>query len=240
MPRELELLRTVEIPQYIRKVKLSNSRNPTYYTLVARKKCKLPKKYQTPRYEFLPWPYGKTVRIHLIDTQTGLRVIKNSKSVGTARWKIINGQDIYNQTIIQQTRNNMLQAIKASFVPYIDAIEPLDLADLPIRIEAEIHYPYKGSTGQLWDVDNHFYMYQKAFQDVLTGHWDKKSNVHRCKVIIPDDNVLFVSKPPSPLHIPVEDYEDRKLVFKIYKENDTRILNFFGRTHLVDRALNGH
>lgn len=234
MSRPLELLRTVEIPQYIRKVKLSNSRNPTYYTLVSGKKCKLPKKYQTLRYKFLPWNYGVGAKVHLIDTQTGLRVVKNSKSVGTARWKIINGQDIYNQTIIQQTRNNMLQAIKASFVPYIDALEPIPLADLPIRIEAEVHYPYRGSTGQLWDADNHFYMYQKAFQDVLTGH------VNRCKVIIPDDNVLFVSKPPSPLHIPVEDYEDRKLVFKIYKENDPRILNFPGRTHLIDRALNGH
>lgn len=236
---ELELLRELEIPLYIRKVKLSDSRRPTYYELT--KKVKLPNKYahHPERFKWKPYRFSKDVRVLLMDMKTGQRVIKNSKSVGTPRYKTINGQDIYNQNIVKENRNTMLQAIKSFFVPFVNTMEKIPLEDLPIRIEVEVHYTYLADNGMPWDLDNHFYMYQKGFQDVLTGHKDKEKRP-RSKIIIPDDPTLFVSKPPSPLHIPIQNNEDRKLVFRIYKENDPRIINFPGRMQLFNKYVNGH
>ena len=42
---------------------------------------------------------------------------------------------------------------------------------------------------------------------------------------MPDDNILFITGPPVPKYIPVDKDEDRKLVFKLKKETDERILN---------------
>lgn len=233
----MELLRELEIPLYIRRVKMSDKRRATYYE--KGKKNKLPLKYTNDpkRYVFLPHRVGKRVVVYLTDTTTNQRVVKNSKSVGTPRYKVINGQYIYDGSLVKEARNKVLQTVKGFFSPFVDALEPIPLEDFPIRIEVELHYPMLADNGMPWDIDNHFYIYQKAFQDVLTGHRDKDKKP-RNKIIIPEDDNLFVSKPPSPLHIPVATVEERKLVVRIYKENDPRILNFPGRKELFTKYAN--
>jgi hypothetical protein len=226
------VIREIEIPLYIRKVKLSNARRPTYYEFG--RKVKIPKKYQDrSKFDFRPYKYSKRTKMILTDLSTGKRVTKNSKSVGTPMWKGINGQDIYNATYDPMTRNKIMWHIKQSFLPYIETMEPIDLDDLPIRVEAEVHYTIKADNGQLWDVDNHFYLYQKAFQDVLQGFKTHDGDA-RHKAIIPDDNNLCISKPPSPLFIPVRTREERKLVFRIIKESDPRIIENKERIELFN------
>lgn len=221
------LLRELVIPKYIRRVRLSDARRAEYYEL-GKKKIKAKKYQDTSKYGFRPFKVirnGKLTEVYfLTNLATGDRVLKNPLSAGTPKDKLINGQDIYNQTIIEQTRNKILQEIKKSFTPYVNTLEPIDIFDLPVRIEVELHDTIlEEGSSQLWDVDNRFYMYGKAFQDVLTGN--KLKGVARNKIILPDDNNLIVSKPPAPLFIPVSSSEERKLVFKIYKEEDPRIIN---------------
>ena len=208
----MELLRELVIPLYIRRVKMSDKRRAKYYELG--KKTKLPKKYIGKKYQWKAHKVGTASKVFLTDVTTGLRVIKNSKSVGTASYKVINGQYIYNQTLVKEARNKVL----------------------PIRIEVELHYPMLADNKKPWDIDNHFYIYQKAFQDVLVGHRDKEGNA-RCQIIIPDDHNLFVSKPPSPLHIPVSTFEERQMIFKIYKESDPRITENPERKELFNKLI---
>ena len=222
----MQLLRELEVPQYIRRVRIAQARRAEYYEL-GKKKIKAKKYLDQTKYGFRPFKVtrgGKLTQVYfLTDLATGERVIKNPKSAGTPKDKLINGQDIYNQTIVQETRNKMLQEIKAFFTPFVNKLEPIDMTDLPVRIEVELHDTILEETSKkLWDVDNRFYMYGKAFQDVLTGNMLKGRA--RSKIILPDDNCLMISKPPSPLFIPVETPEERKLVFRIYKEDDPRIL----------------
>ena len=213
---------------------MSDKRRAKYYELG--KKTKLPKKYIGKKYQWKAHKVGTASKVFLTDVTTGLRVIKNSKSVGTASYKVINGQYIYNQTLVKEARNKVLQEVKSFFVPFINAMTPIAPEDLPIRIEVELHYPMLADNKKPWDIDNHFYIYQKAFQDVLVGHRDKEGNA-RCQIIIPDDHNLFVSKPPSPLHIPVSTFEERQMIFKIYKESDPRITENPERKELFNKLI---
>ena len=228
----MEILRRIEIPLYLRRVRLVERRRATYYELG--KKPPTAKKYHnTKHYIYKPQTINGELKVVLMEVATGRLVVKNSLSVGTPRDKLINGQDIYNQTIMMEQRNKMLQAIKTSFAPFVNGIKPIDITDLPIRIDVELHDTIKEeSSGQLWDVDNRFYMYGKAFQDVLTGN--RLKGIPRGTVVIPDDNNLIISRPPSPLFIPVSSSEQRKLVFIIYKESDPRILNNVERQKLFN------
>ena len=225
----------IEIPLYIRKVRLSDARRAEYYELG--KKTKLAKKYQDQtRYKWKPEKTSKGVKVYLFDNSTGKKVLKNSRSVGTPKDKTINNQAIYNQSVMYNDRNKMIQQLKEFLVPFVAKLDVIKIEDLPIRIEAEVHRPILAENGMPWDVDNHFGLYQKAFQDVLQGNKDRYGKP-RSKVVVPEDHNLIISKPPSPLHIPVHTEEERKLVFIIQKENDPRILNFSGREALFNKFV---
>ena len=206
----------VVIPQYIRRVKLSNSRRKKYYI---RGKKTLPLKYQNERYQYEKRRVG-TVQEILVDTVTKLAVIANPKSHSTPHYQVINGQGIYNQTIVTHQRDVMMKAIKESFAPYM---EELPLIDFPVRIYVELHDEYNNTNGGKWDLDNRFYMYQKAFQDCLTGNKDRDGKPTN-KVVLEDDSVGHITMPPCPLFIPIESSENRQLVFFIVRETDPRII----------------
>ena len=156
--------------------------------------------------------------------KTKQKVVANPRAAGTPRYITINGQKIYNGEIGKHVRNKVLSAIKESFTPYINKMQEIDLDMFPIRIELEIHDIIREpGSNSLWDVDNRSWPYIKAFQDCLTGHANKVGK-KRIKKVIPDDNILFVTQAPVPKFIPVENEEDRKLVFTILKETDKRIL----------------
>jgi hypothetical protein len=217
-------MQIVEIPQYIRKVELSKARQVKYYELG--KKMPKAKKYtDTKKYEYQQIP-GFGLRKFLIDLQTKQRVIANPLAAGTARNVVINGQKIYNGEINQHTRNKVLSTIKASFIPYINKLE--QITKFPITIRCEIHDVIRESSGNsLWDIDNRSYPYIKAFQDCLTGNKGRDC-ILKCKQVIPDDNILYITQAPVPKFIPVDKEEDRKLIFYIEEEIDERILNHVG------------
>lgn len=186
---------------------MSKKRRAKYFT----PKDKLPLKYQNDKYEFRT-TNKKTV---LVLKSTGEKVIANPKVAGTPKNSTINGQKIYNGEVHKSSRNKMMNEIKDSFEPYIKKIPVI--TEYPIKIEVEVHdVVFESASKQLWDLDNRTYPYIKAFQDCL-----KKHN----KII--DDNILYITRPPAPIFIPIADTEDRKLVFKIYKEDNEVIINWY-------------
>ena len=161
-------------------------------------------------------------RKFLVDLKKGERVGANPRAAGKPRYMAINGQKIYNGEASKHIRAKILSAIKEQMSPYIDKLDPVK--DFPICIEMELHDIIREpNSNSLWDVDNRAWPYIKAFQDCLTGNKDKNGK-KRNKVIIPDDNILFITTPPVPKFIPVEDEKDRKLVFRLVSEKDKRIL----------------
>ena len=212
------LLLTITIPNYIRKVTISKKRQAKYYV---RGMKKIPAKYyrRIDDYGWVKYPNGKE---YLVETKTGERIIANPRVVGTPSIKLINGQKIYNGEIHSFQKEVIMEAIRSQFAEYTKDIEPI--TDYPIRILGELHDTYidEYTNEQDWDVDNRFYPYAKALPDVLSGwkvwHKIKKKFIWKADKIIPDDHRGYITQPPTPLFFPISNGEERKIVFKIYHD----------------------
>jgi len=228
--REGVILRKIECPLYIRKVQLSAARNKNYYEsgLKSLKKVNSLKKFSDKtKFDWREHKVNKRMRTFLTNLKTGERVVSNPIAAGTPKVEVINGQGIHSGQIRENVRNTMMDAIKDFFLEHLEGMESID--QYPVSIFCEVHNIPREFAQKIWDLDNHFLMYQKAFQDVLTGNRGKN------KSWLIDDNNLFITQPPSPIFIPIDDYEQRKLVFYIVKEEDSRILSHVG--HAADREL---
>jgi len=162
------------------------------------KKSKIPKKYQG-----LPFN-NKGI---LVD-KLGNPVIANPRVVGTPRLKKVNGQDFYKGTDSPHIRSKVVNEIKSFLKPFVKGIEPI--TTYPVQIKLEMHDVI--GVGN-WDLDN-LWIYNKCMQDVLvdTG-------------VLAEDNVMYVTAAAAPEFYPVDNEEDRKLVFKIYKDERDVIKN---------------
>lgn len=209
-----ELLGIVVINEYVRKVKISNSRLAKYYYQGE----KIPIKYQKGLLNGENhWMFIKERRgIVLVDAD-GDPIVKNPKVAGTPRYKRINGQDLYSTNMHQAERTKIIDAIKAQMRPEIRKLGKIEESNFPIRVLCEVHTTFMdgeyikkdGQPKELnWDIDNHISIHMKAFPDTL-----------KSEGIIPDDHRGFITQPPVPIFVPIENYEERKLVFKIYKDN---------------------
>lgn len=159
------------------------------------KKSKIPKKYKELKFK----------NGFLVDVD-GKKVVSNPRSVGTPKLKKINGQEIYSG-MPHHMRAKIVKTIKDFYKKHLKNIDPVD--SFPIQIEMELHAPIEVGN---WDLDN-LWIYNKCFQDALTDLG-----------IIPDDNIQYITKPASPLFFPVENMEDRKLVYRIYSDDREVIL----------------
>ena len=162
------------------------------------KKSKIPKKYQG-----LPFN-NKGI---LVD-KLGNPVIANPRVVGTPRLKKVNGQDFYKGTDSPHIRSKVVNEIKSFLKPFVKGIDPI--TTYPVQIKLEMHDVI--GVGN-WDLDN-LWIYNKCMQDVLvdTG-------------VLAEDNVMYVTAAAAPEFYPVDNEDDRKLVFKIYKDERDVIKN---------------
>jgi hypothetical protein len=139
-------------------------------------------------------------------------IIANSTKVGTPKMYLINGQDIYNGHLQNHMLGFVMNKIKDCYYPYIKDLKPIDF--YPVKIKCEVHDTIKNSyvkaksdIGQRWDIDNLVYPYLKAFPDLLTKEG-----------ILKDDDRLHL---PSSIHAefyPIDNHNERKLVFIIEKD----------------------
>lgn len=253
----------VEIPNYIRKVRLSESQNAKYWEWDGKTiKCgskKLPKKFIDQRYndliiknngnikpEWLNSQYS-IVRVkgnksaigcvistddlskdhkHILVDENRTRIIANDKKVGTPREMVINGQAIYNGLMSAHVRGKIMQEIKKSFAPHIEAL-PI-IIDYPVRIKCYLFDTVKNSfdngkdlesQGQRWDIGNRIYPYSKAFLDLLTTGTDGTNQLFLPK-LVDDDRLRVTEDPQGGIFVPIEQGEIPKLVFMIVPDDE--------------------
>lgn len=213
-----ELIAVVEIPKYIRKVQVSGKRKATYY----KQGEKLPQRYQERLGVDYQW--GKNFKGQVLLCDAKLEpIIKNKNSCGTPKYKRINGQDLHALTLQAWERSKIITAIKNQMIPEVAKLEAIYVK--PIIIEAELHDTFMDTenNGQDWDVDNRYSgFYGKVFPDVLCGcpytDEDTGALVYQSKIVIRDDSMRYVTNASGCLFVPIDNTEDRKLVFKIYHD----------------------
>lgn len=196
MSHEKEFKFKLELPQYPIEAITSKSTNPKYYSVVSGRgrTKKLPKTLEKN---------GYTIDLdNFYLNSQGERVVSNTKKVGKPGTIPINAQIFYVGKPFQR------MAIKNFVSAYLtDKVKQMDKIDYPVLIESEVHAPYEH---RLPDMNNIGYVWDKILTDVMVTEG-----------IIVDDNPLYITKPGSaPLYHPIENFEDRKIVFNFYK--DTR------------------
>ena len=157
---------------------------------------------------------NKYILCELNEDNIPVPVIANHTKAGKPRMYLIKGQDIYSGNLREHMRGFVMDKIKECYLPYIKHIKPIE--NYPVKIKCEVHDTIKNNYskdkdefGGRWDIDNLVYPYLKAFPDLLVREG-----------ILKDDDRLHL---PSSIHaefVPIDNHEERKLVFII--ESDER------------------
>jgi len=158
---------------------------------------KIPKKYSK---------YGFDAKGRLVDDQ-GECVVANPRTIGKPKYITINGQALYNARMSPHIRSKIVNAVKDSFTPYLSGVNPI--IQLPVRISLKLHDTIRQAN---WDLDNQW-LYNKCFQDLIVKQG-----------IIPDDDIKYITAAGAPEFVPVDNEQDRKLVFTISPEKRDEVL----------------
>ncbi len=185
----------ISIPLFIKKVMISKSRRIKYY----KEGGKIPIKYSK---------YGFDSKGRLIDDK-GEYIVANPRTIGKPKYITINGQALYNARMSPHIRSKIVNAVKDSFEPHLNGVEPI--VNLPVRISLKLYDTIRQAN---WDLDNQW-LYNKCFQDLIVK-----------KGIIPDDDIRYITKAGAPEFVPVDNEQDRKLVFTISSETRDEILKY--------------
>lgn len=196
------LIHTVDIPLYITRVKIANSRRPKYYEKGSSKK--VPKKYSNnKKFDFIPVKVGKRIRYYLADLSDNSPILANPKVAGTPKFMKIRGNDFYSGFGNPAMRSTVVNLIKEGLIPHFREMDPIIAADYPLYIE----FTYFDIIEESQDLDNKRYAYEKCILDLLQK--EKK---------IVNDNVQYITKLSSEF-VAVESEEDRCLVVKFWSSN---------------------
>lgn len=263
-----QLLLEFEVPKYIRTYVVSNNVREKYF-IKGGKKLPLvfcdKRRHELEgvnepdgiNYAWRPFPRirqkQKVLEDFLVDLKTDLRVIANPKEVGKQKRANINGQSIYNGNIQQHQRNNMIGAIKDFLRPFIHQLQTIN--KYPIRIDYyvfDVIYDRVYSNNLMWDIENRMMPYTKCFHDLLTEleteeggfvprrlYKQKEHGKIIRDCIITDDNILYVTEPAHPIFVPIENPNEAKIIFRIFKDNRRVILNDPDYQEIHGDKLNG-
>lgn len=183
-----------DVHKFIEEIQLSKKRRPQYY----KRNCKLPKKYS----DYDAFIYGKDDV--LVEVETGTKVIKNSRAVGTPNIKKINGQYFWTGAN-PHIRRKIKREMSEFFLKYMENIPVVKKDQYPIGVRIDLYDVVdRGS-----DLDNFIYLYRKVLHDVLTA------NEMDHKAIIIDDSKIYIQDIPTKFY-PIDSHDDRKLHIEIY------------------------
>jgi hypothetical protein len=201
---------------YPRVIMTSKARRFKYY--IKGKNEPKAKKYQdVTKYKYKLFKNGK---YYLVDLNDKL-VIANPKAANTPKYITISGQDIWSMNMHPAMRAKIASELHIFFKKEINKIKNIDFYPLEIKVEIHDTIKYKKS---YWDVDNRALIYNKTFMDTLT----------ECGKIKDDCNI-YVTAPPAPIFIPINEGETSKLVYIIKKCEDDRILSFFKKNNILTK-----
>lgn len=143
------------------------------------------------------------------------KVIRNTKTAGTPKMQRINGQAIWDGSLDKYARNNMKIFLTEYFGPAIIRNLPDKLiagAGMYLQFEFIFYVPIVLRKWTVQDIDNHAFLYIKAFMDTCTQIQ-----------LIEDDNARFF-RGYYPRYVNCATEEERRLEIKIhFCKNDERI-----------------
>lgn len=217
---KLEHLQTLEIPQYLTKVKTSDSQRRKYYR---KRKAKAgprkgqliwkPRKLTEKRKQKLKEGTWNVDSDGYLRNEDGDRIVANPRSAGTPNYEPVSGNR-FSSGMHHRTRMTLIEGIKDFYRPFVQQMEPF--TDFPIMVVWEFHTKIKEPN---FDMSN-FWFYYKYFEDTMVD-----------EEIIPDDNVKYVTLPGAPLLVthdqegnPLE-WEDRKFIFHFFHDQRESIQN---------------
>lgn len=190
----------IVIPNFVNELRLSESRRKIYYN--REDIDTLPKKFFSSG-TVLRQPYSwKKDRV--FNTLTKEFPYRNTGTAGTPRIKSIAGNDIWGSTD-KHLQQAMTEAIKNDFRPHLP--KSLGLR-YPVLIDCEVHTVPRFCN---WDVGN-LWVYDKVFEDLLQEEG-----------LLPNDNILYITKSGGPRYIPILDDKDRKMIFTLTEDTDPRV-----------------
>lgn len=182
-----------DVPQFIETIELSKKRRARYYKAGS----KIPKRYKGDSFMF-------DKNGILCEEKTGVKIIKNSRSVGTPNIMKINGQYFWTGAN-PHLRRKIKREMSDYFTEYIKHVPQVHKSQYPIGVRIDLYDVIDGGS----DLDNFIFIYRKVIQDVLTG---KDLDI---KPVIIDDNKEYIRDIPSRFY-PIDEHENRKLNIQIY------------------------
>lgn len=199
----------IVIPDYPEHFKLSNARRAEYYN--AGDKLPLYIQRRIAKSEVILC----TKKDRYKDSVTNEYLVKNKRTAGKPRLSKINGQGIWDGSIMQFTRNTMRNYLHEYFKPFIIRQLPSKIftnsKDKFLQLEYIFYIPLDNKH-HLQDYLNHSYCYMKTFEDALT----------ELQVINDDD--LSILRGGYPRVVNVEDETERRLEVKFhFCNNNERI-----------------
>lgn len=197
MNKEIKFQLVLE--QYPTSAIVSKSRRPKYYSSKPGRGRvnKLPKKMEKEGYTI-------DIEGYYLNLQ-GERVVSNTGTVGKPGTIPINAQVFYVGKPFQ--RMAIKNFVQEYLLPYVQQME---IIDYPVYMESEVHAVYEH---RLPDMNNIGYVWDKILTDVMVAEG-----------IIFDDSPLYITRPGSaPLYVPIDDPENRKIVFRFYHDKRKEI-----------------
>lgn len=197
MNKEIKFQLVLE--QYPTSAIISKSRRPKYYSSKPGRGRvnKLPKKMEKEGYTI-------DIEGYYLNLQ-GERVISNTGTVGKPGTIPINAQVFYVGKPFQ--RMAIKNFVQEYLLPYVQQME---IIDYPVYMESEVHAVYEH---RLPDMNNIGYVWDKILTDVMVAEG-----------IIFDDSPLYITRPGSaPIYVPIDNPEDRKIVFRFYHDKRKEI-----------------
>jgi len=233
----MQLLQELIIPEYIVRVKMANKRRRKYYRKNKKgtwKPRQLPKTYKQKLKDGV---YRMDKKDKYILDEDGQRILANPQSAGKPRYRKLSGNDFASGYGSPHIRAKLVRELKDFYRPFMRGLTPISSSDFPIWVDWHL---YTTIPDRLFDLTN-FWFYYKYFEACLfewatednngnRKYFDSKKDAEKeisnkpdltlVEPIIPDDNVKYVTKPgTAPILHPIVDWDHRKFVFKIYKDD---------------------
>ena len=223
----MEPLATIEIPEYITKVKTANKIRRKYYK---RKKGgdgwkprALPKTYKAKLKKGIYSMDGR----YLLD-ENGDKKVANPQNAGTARYETLSGNKLLSGYGSPFTRAKLARGLKDFYRPFVQEYvrENGPIQQFPLRVTWDLYTTVEEEPN--WDLFNLFFYY-KYFEDSLHESTDKEDDDpiyykdEPLQQMIPDDNIKYITWAPGPKIIPVDEWKQRKFIFRFYYDKRNRL-----------------
>lgn len=217
-----KLLAEITIPQFITKIQTAKKARPKYYK--KKKNGKWSPRNLPPTFKEKLEEGVYSMKGSYLLNEEGEKKLANPGTAGKPRYETLSGNKLLSGYGSPHLRAKLARGLKDFYRPYVQdyIIEHGSIKTFPLRVTWDLFTTVEDKPN--WDVFNLFFYY-KYFEDSLHEKTKQKKGSdikykgNKLKQLIPDDNVKFITWPASPKIIPVNEWTNRKFVFRFFHDN---------------------